>query len=115
MSKDDAFAMFLNVKGEEFLPLLQSNPSFQAMLAGANMAIDLDNILRSVDGDLFFAADGFTDKRAGYSILLRLWILRNGLRILIIGRVPAQRVAPFLTMAIKLGSIVVAMPTSVSD
>ena len=72
VSKDDAFAMFLNVKGEEFLPLLQSNPSFQAMLAGANMAIDLDNILRSVDGDLFFAADGFTDKRAGYSIFAKV-------------------------------------------
>lgn len=44
-------ALFFNVKGGEFLPLLQQNKSMQPLLAGINMAIDMDNILRSVDGD----------------------------------------------------------------
>lgn len=45
-------ALFLNVKGTAFLPILQQNSGLQVLLTGVNMAIDIDNILRSVDGDL---------------------------------------------------------------
>lgn len=49
---------FANVDGKQFLPLLQSNKSLQALLAGLNTAIDFDNIIRSVDGDLMFMSTG---------------------------------------------------------
>ena len=50
---DDAVAgIFMNVEGTKFLPMLKSNQGLQTMLMGINTAIDMDNILRSVDGDL---------------------------------------------------------------
>lgn len=52
MSKDDVLGMFLNVKGEQFHTLISQNRGIAALLAGINSAIDMDNILKSVDGDL---------------------------------------------------------------
>lgn len=47
------FAMLMvNADGKQFLPLLQADRSMQALLAGANTAIDMDNILRSVNGEM---------------------------------------------------------------
>ncbi len=52
MSSDALLGMFVNVDGKQFLPLLQGNESLQVLLAGINTSIDMDNILRSVDGDM---------------------------------------------------------------
>lgn len=50
---DDAMAgIFMNVAGSRFLPLVQSNQGLQTLLVGINASIDMDNILRSVDGDM---------------------------------------------------------------
>lgn len=50
---DDAMAgIFMNVAGSRFLPLVQSNQGLQTLLMGINASIDMDNILRSVDGDM---------------------------------------------------------------
>lgn len=50
---DDAMAgIFMNVDGNRFLPLVQSNQGLQTLLMGINAAIDMDNIIRSVDGDM---------------------------------------------------------------
>lgn len=50
---DDAMAgIFMNVAGSRFLPLVLSNPGLQTLLMGINASIDMDNILRSVDGDM---------------------------------------------------------------
>ena len=45
-------AMFMNVDGSQYIDLLRRNSGFQALLAGVNAAIDMDNIIKSVDGDL---------------------------------------------------------------
>lgn len=50
---DDAMTgIFMNVAGSRFLPLVQSNQGLQTLLVGINASIDMDNILRSVDGDM---------------------------------------------------------------
>ena len=50
---DDAMAgIFMNVAGSRFLPLVQSNQGLQTLLMGINASIDMDNIFRSVDGDM---------------------------------------------------------------
>ncbi len=49
-----SIGLFTNVDGKQFLPLLQNNKALQALLVGINTAIDFDNIIRSVDGDLTF-------------------------------------------------------------
>ena len=52
LSADAMMAMFMNVDGNEYIELLRRNSGFQALLAGINTAIDMDNIIKSVDGDL---------------------------------------------------------------
>ena len=52
MSQDDVLGLFLNVDGKQFHSLLIQNRAAIAMLAGINTAIDMDNIIKSVDGDL---------------------------------------------------------------
>ena len=45
-------AILMNMDGGRLLEMMRENSGMQALLAGVNTAIDLDNILRSVDGDL---------------------------------------------------------------
>lgn len=52
MSQNDVLGLFLNVDGKQFHKLLIQNRAATAMLAGINTAIDMDNIIKSVDGDL---------------------------------------------------------------
>ena len=52
MSQDDVLGLFLNVDGKQFHQLMIQNRAVTAMLAGINSAIDMDNILKSVNGDL---------------------------------------------------------------
>ena len=54
MEKETMAALFLNAEGGGLLELLRSNQSCQMLLAGANTTIDMDNILRCIDGDLVF-------------------------------------------------------------
>ncbi len=49
----DAFAgMFMNVDGKKFIELLHANTPLQMLLTGINTAVDMDNIIKSVDGDI---------------------------------------------------------------
>ena len=52
------FGLFANVEGRGYIPLLQSNKFMQGLLVGMNTAIDFDNIVRSIDGDLVIASSG---------------------------------------------------------
>lgn len=61
MSRDYAAGMFVNVNGKDFINLLHANSSFQALLAGMNTAIDMDNIIRSVDGDMAIIIPSIAD------------------------------------------------------
>jgi len=61
--------LFMNVNGEDFLKVLQQNRGFQALLAGANMAIDMDNILRSVDGNIVFS---LSNMNGDFDLMARL-------------------------------------------
>ena len=45
-------SVMMNVKGENLLNMLRERKDFQSMLAGINTAIDIDNILRSFDGEV---------------------------------------------------------------
>ena len=59
---DDALAgIFMNVNGEQFLPMMQNNRSLQTLLMGINQAVDMDNIIRSVDGDMAIVMPSLTD------------------------------------------------------
>lgn len=52
------FALFMNVDGTKYISMLQSDKAAQVLLAGINTAVDMDNIIRSVDGDMVVVAPG---------------------------------------------------------
>jgi len=53
------FALFMNVDGGKYISMLHDNKPVQVLLAGLNMAVDMDNIIRSVDGDMVLASSGY--------------------------------------------------------
>lgn len=55
-------SIFLNMKGSDFVEMMHNSPSLGVLLAGINTAIDMDNILRSVDGEMAFSVKAFSDK-----------------------------------------------------
>lgn len=69
LSSSDIGFLFMNANGEELLKVLQQNVTFQALLAGANTAVDLDNIIRSVKGDMVFS---LSDIRGDFDFIARL-------------------------------------------
>lgn len=62
------FAFFANVKGAEFLRQLRANPTIQGLLTGANVAIDMDNIIRSFNGDIAIYGRSLTAARMNLAI-----------------------------------------------
>lgn len=52
MPSDAFMGAFMNVDGKQFIELLHSNKAFQTLLTGANIAVDMDKIIRSIDGDI---------------------------------------------------------------
>ncbi|MBO4826934.1 MAG: DUF4836 family protein [Prevotella sp.] len=62
MGASSVMGVFMNVEGGGFLKLLQQNKGLMALLTGINAAIDMDNILRSVDGDMAITVPVFGEK-----------------------------------------------------
>lgn len=52
MANTDVLGMFLNVDGQKFHTIIRQSSAIAAMLNGINSAIDMDNIIKSVNGDL---------------------------------------------------------------
>lgn len=61
MPGDAVAGIFLNVDGSKFLPMMQSNKGIQQLLMGINAAIDMDNIIRSVNGDMAIVLPSLSD------------------------------------------------------
>lgn len=61
MPADAMAGIFMNVDGAKFLPMMQSNKGIQQLLLGLNAAIDMDNIIRSVNGDMAIVMPSFSD------------------------------------------------------
>ena len=61
MAKTDVLGMFMNVDGKQFMKLISDNRGIQAMLSGINEAIDMNNIIKSVDGDMAIVTPSIGD------------------------------------------------------
>lgn len=70
---DDALAgIFMNVDGTKFLPMVRSNSGLQQLLLGINAAIDMDNIIKSVNGDLALVMPSFSDSNLKMTMAAQL-------------------------------------------
>lgn len=56
MSKNDMLGIFMNVNGKDYLPLLLNDNALQTLLTGINTAIDMNNIIKSFNGDVAFVS-----------------------------------------------------------
>ena len=72
VSKDAALGLFLNVEGTRFLPLMHQNAGLQTLLAGINAAIDMDNIIKSVDGEMTITMPVLSDKKLSLTMVAQL-------------------------------------------
>lgn len=63
MPKDAVLGVFMNVEGNSFIPLLHANKSFQTLLAGMNTAIDIDKIVKSIDGEFSFVVSDISEDK----------------------------------------------------
>lgn len=66
------YGVFMNVDGARFLKVLRSNPLLKTWLAGANTAVDMDNIIRSINGDLAVIVPQHADAPSIVQIAARL-------------------------------------------
>ena len=66
------FGLFLNTKGDSLLPILQANKGIQVLLTGMNTAIDMDNILRSADGDIAVIVSKYEQEKPVIGLLAQL-------------------------------------------
>lgn len=55
ISSSDMLTMACGVKGSDLLNMLRGNEQLRAMLIGVNTAIDIDKMLRGVDGDVLLS------------------------------------------------------------
>ena len=58
MSTSDGMGLFMNIDGKNFHKLIRQNRGVSTMLMGINTAIDMDNIIKSIDGDMALIASG---------------------------------------------------------
>jgi hypothetical protein len=72
LSKEAALGLFVNVEGTQFLPLMQQNSGLQTLLAGINSAIDMNNIVKSVDGDMAITIPMFSDNHLSLAMTAEL-------------------------------------------
>lgn len=72
MPADAACGMFVNVDGTKFIDIMRSNRGLQAMLAGINAAIDMDNIIKSVDGEMAVITPTYSDNHLSMSMTAEL-------------------------------------------
>lgn len=52
--EEPMFRVILNVNGEDVLPKLRENVLVRTMLVGINLCVDLDMMIKSIDGDVLF-------------------------------------------------------------
>ena len=72
MSANAACGMFVNVDGSKFINIMRANRGLQAMLAGINAAIDMDNIIKSVDGEMAVITPSYVDGHIAMSMAAEL-------------------------------------------
>lgn len=65
-------SIFMNVNGPDFVDIAHNNPALGALLAGANTAIDMDNILRCVNGDFAISIGSYDENDMKISMVAQL-------------------------------------------
>lgn len=69
LSSRNLLGLCVNVNGRNFLQLLHHSPSTQTLLSGINTAIDMDNIIKSIDGDMAISIPTYSKNNFNMSMV----------------------------------------------
>lgn len=72
VSPDMLACLLLNVDGGQFLPVLREDKALRALWMGINTAIDMDNIIRSVNGDMLLTLTDFSGGKPSVALGAKL-------------------------------------------
>lgn len=65
-------SIFMNINGKELVDMMHNSAPLGVLLAGMNTAVDMDNILRSVDGEIAFGISAFAEDNVKMSMVAQL-------------------------------------------
>lgn len=69
ISLNNVLTILSGVNGENYLNLLRNNISFRTLLIGLNTALDIDMILKSIDGDILMAMPSAKGRNFDFQLL----------------------------------------------
>lgn len=72
MGQHDFMGLFMNVDGKKFFPVLQQSSSLQALLVGVNQAIDMNAIIKSVNGDMYVGMPQYQEGKMNLTMAAKL-------------------------------------------
>lgn len=77
-----ALTLFANMEGDKLLGIVRDNVVLSAMLTGLNTAIDMDNIIRSIDGNIIISTSTYASGQATLSMKAQVkatnWLMDVG-------------------------------------
>lgn len=65
-------SVFMNVNGKDFVQMMHNSTGLGMLLAGMNTAIDMDNILRSADGDMAIGVNSYEENNIDMTMAAQL-------------------------------------------
>ncbi|MBR4388783.1 MAG: DUF4836 family protein [Prevotella sp.] len=72
VSDSMVIAAFFNVEGDSFLQLIHTNKAMETVLTGANLAIDMDKIIRSMKGEVVMSYSPAKSTRKQFALAAQL-------------------------------------------
>lgn len=69
---DAMYSILMNVDGNNLINLLRSDKGMRAMLAGLNAALDIDNMIKSINGDVAIVIPQYNGDSPNFSLAAQL-------------------------------------------
>ena len=69
ISSDAMFAMACGIKGEDYIQKLRGNDAFRSILLGLNSAIDIDQMLKGIDGDMLIVVPTMNGDKLDFQLV----------------------------------------------
>ena len=69
ISGEAVFSLACGMKGEDMLQLLRSNPTLRTVLMGMNTSLDMDKLIRSVDGNILLSLRSWQGEHSQFVVL----------------------------------------------
>lgn len=70
ISKDAMFALICGVKGDDYIQKLRGNDAFRSILLGLNSAIDIDQMIKGIQGDMLMVVPSMNGEKLDFQMVV---------------------------------------------